>query len=211
MEVERVRPDSERWTELHGGRITPSRVNTIMGNSQARSLLVEAMAADLAGEDRDPLTDDPYIAMSHIDKRGMLMRHWPYEDRDDVNVNIDIFCTSDEHRWLAAAPQLLVGPLESPEFGASVRPYRRLSDYRQQSLLGAHKCRTQYTKVQMLMLITDVTRWDVLHVWEDLKRGLSQSRIVTVARDEVRIAKIQIRCLEFMLEASQVCIRRAAA
>ncbi len=198
-----VEQGSAKWKALRCGRITASRMGDVLAGKHTRRYVDyrQQLALELLGHQED---EDRARWYEHGKAMEPHIRN-AYAYKFDCKVTANVFCISEKYDWLACSPDGLVLP--DYDRAIEIKAREKMSTYEQivgkQRRLG--KIDSSYRpQVQAQMWVMGLPSIDYCEGWVNLEYQKTRLQVMTVPIDENLVKKMEIRCLQLMVEVYQL-------
>ena len=201
-----VEQGSAEWKALRCGRITASRMGDVLAGKDTRRYIDYRMqlALELLGHKED---EEQARWMRHGKEMEPHIRS-AYEFKTGYAVTNDVFCISEKYDWLGCSPDGLVLP--DHDIAIEIKSREKMSTYEtvlaKQRRLG--KIDSNYrAQVAAQAWIMGLPAIDYCEGWVNLEYQKTRLQVITVPIDENLVKKMEIRCLQLMVEVFQLASR----
>jgi putative phage-type endonuclease len=196
----KVTPGTDEWHALRHGRLTASHAGDWIAKPTSKRYqdYLQLIVMELLGF-QEQEADKPWFA------HGKAMEPWArdaYQYKTDIEVSDELFLIHPEYDWLGASPDGIWlpdmdGMIEIKCRNAFLRYLRVLQEQDRTGKIEA----CYRPQLQCQMLVSGLDQIDFVNYYHDQQKMVRKMHVFTVQRDEVMIARIEEKAIEFMTEA----------
>lgn len=206
-QIVQVRQGSDDWDALRRCRITASRLGDVMAGRQTKryteyrkQLVLEMNGVEFENK------DEPWFAHGKaLEPRALAAYEWRYNQK----LLHDIMLIHHKYDWLSASPDFMTTDFSEGGEIKCRKMYQTYSDVvskiEHMESQKKHSVPTEHRfQVQGAMWLTGLDSWWYVNYYENEKSGTRKLHRVLVQRDEDLIARMERRCIEFMIEVREL-------